>query len=110
MQCSLKFKLTKVVFSEAILGILKCKAFQATYSVKISLNHDILRYMFNGRGKSSADGMCMIYKESDFKKLCLPHFWHCYLDQLGQGVSIKFPLKLKPIVRFSKKAFDWWSW
>ena len=66
------------VFSEANSGVLKCKAVKATYSMGISLHHDILRYIFNCHGKSSADRMCMLYEESDFKKLCLPHYWHYY--------------------------------
>ncbi|XP_068681258.1 uncharacterized protein [Montipora foliosa] len=94
-----------VVFSEAILGILKCRAVKATYSAEISFDHDVLRYIFKGQGKGPQNGVSMLYEKDDLKRFCLPSYWYCYLDQLGQGATIDFPLKLKPVLRFSKKRF-----
>ena len=53
----------------------------------------------------SGDGISMLYEKDDFNRFCLPPYWYYYLNQLGQGVAISFPLKLKPVLRSSKKRF-----
>ena len=77
---------------------------KATYSTEILLDHDIIRYAFRGRGKLSGDRISMLY-EKDFSRLCLPSFWHYYLNQLGQGVAVNFPVKLKSVLKMSRKRF-----
>ena len=89
---------------EAILGLLKCKAVRATYSTEILLDHDI-RYLFRGRGKLLGDRISLLYEKEDFSRLCLPPFWYYYLNQLGQGVAVKFPIKLKSVLKISRKRF-----
>lgn len=78
---------------------------KATYSTEISLDHDIIRYVFGGRGKLSGDRISMLYEKEDFSRLCLPSFWHYYLNQLGQGVAVNFPVKLKSVLKMSRKRF-----
>ena len=46
----------------------------------------------------------MVY-DKDFSMLCLPPCWHYYLHQLGQNVAVNFPMKLKLVLRLSKKCF-----
>ena len=94
-----------VNFTEAILGLLKCKAVRATYSTEILLDHDIIRYLFRGRGKLSGDRISLLYEKEDFTRLCLPPFWYYYLNQLGQGVAVNFPIKLKSVLKMSRKRF-----
>lgn len=93
------------VFTYAILGILKSKAVKATYSVEIAIDHDIIRYIFRGHGTLSGDGISMLYELSDFSRFCLPSYWYYYLNELGQGSAVRFPLKLKLVLKFSKKRF-----
>ena len=76
-----------VNFTEAILGLLKCKAVRATYSTEILLDHDIIRYLFRGRGKLSGDRISLLYEKEDFSRLCLPLFWYYYLNQLGKALQ-----------------------
>lgn len=78
---------------------------KATYSAEIPVDHDILRYIFRGRGTLSGDGISMVYEITDFRRFCLPSYWYYYLNELGQGIAVSFPLKLKPVLKFSKKRF-----
>ena len=75
---------------------------KATYSTEILLGHDITRYVFGGRGKLSGDGISMLCEKEDFVRPCLPLFWHYYLNQLGQGVAVNFPVKLKSMLKMSR--------
>ena len=45
----------------------------------------------------------MLYELTDFSRFCLPSYWHYYLNELGQGIVVHFPLKLKQVLKFSKK-------
>lgn len=47
----------------------------------------------------------MLYEKEDFSRLFLPPFWHYYLNQLGQGVAVNFPIKLKSVLKMSRKCF-----
>ena len=78
---------------------------KATYSVEIVIDHDIIRYIFRGHGTLSGDGILMLYELTDFSRFCLPSYWHYYLNELGQGIAVRFPLKLKQVLKFSKKRF-----
>ena len=80
---SKRLEAAAVNFTEAILGLLKCKAVKATYSTEILLDHDIIRYLFSGWDKLLWDRISMLYDE-DFSRLCLPH-------QLEQCVAVNCP-------------------
>lgn len=73
---------------------------KATYSAEIPVDHDILRYIFRGRGTLSGDGISMVYEITDFSRFCLPSYWYYYLNELGQGIAVSFHLKLKPVLNF----------
>ena len=47
----------------------------------------------------------MLYEQTDFSRFCLPLYWYYYLNELGQGIAVRIPLKLKPVLKFSKKRF-----
>ena len=47
----------------------------------------------------------MLYEKDDFSRFCLPQFWHYYLNQVGEGVVVNFPIKLKSALKMSKKRF-----
>ena len=85
--------------------MLKCKAVKATFPAEILIHHNIIRYLFRGRAKLSGDGVSVVYEKDDFNRFCLPSFWHYYLNQLGQGVAVEFPVKLHSVLRMSKKCF-----
>ena len=88
-------------FVEAVLAILKCRV---NYSTKVSIDHDIIRFVFRNKGTSATDGY-LLYEKDDFSRFCLPPFWYYYLDELGQGISVNFPIKLKSKLAFDSKRF-----
>ena len=94
-----------VVFLEAILGILKCKRHCLLYSATVDIEHDILRYVFQNKGQATPDGKFMLYQKNDFARLKLPEYWDYYLDVLGQGVKINFPVKLRSKLCFVQKRY-----
>lgn len=73
--------------------------------MEIAVDHDVIRHIFRGHGTLSGDGISMLYELTDFSKFCLPLYWYYYLKELGQGIAIRFPLKLKLVLKFSKKRF-----
>ncbi|XP_031559337.1 uncharacterized protein LOC116295605 [Actinia tenebrosa] len=93
------------LFLEAVLTILKSNAVKVSYSAEIRLDHDIVRYVFRGKGKQAADGVCMLYDKYDFIRFDLPEYWYYYLHELGQGIAIDFPIKLKTVLSFVKKRY-----
>ena len=91
-------------FLEAVLGILKCKSTRVIYTTSVNIDHDIVRYIFRNKGAAAPDGF-MLYEKDDVCRLCLPSFWYYYFDELGQGVAIDFPVKLKTKLTFHSKRF-----
>ncbi|XP_028404815.1 uncharacterized protein LOC114527383 [Dendronephthya gigantea] len=91
-------------FVEAVLGILKSKSCRANFITKVPIDNDIIRYVFRNKGISASAGY-MLYEKEDFSRFCLPPFWDYYLDELGQGVAVDFPVKLKPILKFHPKRY-----
>jgi hypothetical protein len=47
----------------------------------------------------------MLYEKDDFERFELPFYWYYYLDELGQGIMLKFPLKIKTKLSFAQKRF-----
>ena len=41
--------------------------------------------------------------KEDFSRFCLPPFWYYYFDELGEGVSVDFLVKLKTKLGFHSK-------
>ena len=90
---------------EAVLSVLKCKAVKVTYSAVASIDHDVMRYVFKNKGIVAADGKCMFYEKDDFSRFILPKYWYYYLSELGIGIAVDFPIKLKTVLGYSFKRF-----
>lgn len=60
-------------FVEAVLGILKCKSVCVSLNTYISIDHDIIRYIFKNKGSIAPDGFNLYMKE-DFSRFCLHPF------------------------------------
>ena len=67
------------------------------------MDHDIVRHIFQGKGQESPDGKFMLYEKDDFERFELPFYWYYYLDELGQGIMLKFLLKIKTKLSFVQK-------
>jgi hypothetical protein len=93
------------LFMEAILTILTSNAVKAIHSTETRIYHDILRYVFRGKGKQAADGEHMLYEKDDFSRFDLPKYRYYYVNQLAQGIAVDFPIKLKSILNWGKKRY-----
>ena len=94
-----------VTFMDAILGMLKCRLHRIQFTATVEIDHDIIRFVFQNKGRMTADRKFMLYEKEDFDRFQLPSYWHYYLDELGQGVKVKFPIKLKTRLGFIQKRF-----
>ena len=91
----LPYERASVLFLEGVLGILKRKCHRVQFNATIDVDHDIVCHVFQGKGQESPDGKFMLYEKDDFERFELPFYWYYYLDELGQGIMLKFPLKIK---------------
>ena len=98
-----QLEVASATFLEALLSILKCKSIRMQHSITVSLDHDIIRFVFGNNGTPSEDKF-IVYENDDFSRLCLPPFWHYYFE-LGQGVQVDFPVKLKTQLSFKSKRY-----
>lgn len=50
-----------------------------------------------------------LYEKEDFSRLmpALSNHWWYYLDELGEGQAVDFPVKIKPIVTWTSLHFIW---
>ena len=76
---------------------------QFQHQHKYTVDHDIVRYIFKNNRSIAPDGFNLYVKE-DFSRFCLPPFWY-YFDELCEGVSVDFPVKLKTKLGFHSKRF-----
>lgn len=47
----------------------------------------------------------MLHELTDFSRFWLPSYWYYYLYGLREGIAVHFPLRLKLLLKFSKKRF-----
>lgn len=70
---------------------LKSKSRAATV---LSFHHDCYRFLFFGKGRPSKDGKSTMLEKDDFARCNIHDLWEQCLDKLGDGVRIKFPVKI----------------
>lgn len=93
------------LFIEGILSILRSNAIKINYPSELRLDYDIVRYAFRGKSKTAHDGVSMLYEKNNFCRLELLTYWWYYLNELGEGIAVDFPTKLKTSLTHSKKYF-----
>ena len=90
-------------FASGVLHLLKSKAMGNGY---ISMDHDCLRYITQGKGTSSEHRRYYLFERSDFGRLpMLPSDWWYFLNQHGEGKKVDFPMKIKAALGWSPKKF-----
>jgi hypothetical protein len=45
----------------------------------------------------------MLYGKNHFTRFELPPYWYYYLNQLGEGIAVDFPVKVKTVLTYSRK-------
>ena len=94
-----------VIFSEAVLSLLKSKSVRLRFTETVCIDHDIIRFVLKNKGRASPNDKFMLYDKEDFLNFGLPQFWNYYLDALGQGVKVLFPIKIKMKLGFTSTRF-----
>lgn len=70
------------------------------------MDQDVFRYLLRGRGRPATNysGVVLLEK-ADFDRFNLPHYWHYFLNELGEGGEpLPFPLEQNPILANPQKG------
>jgi hypothetical protein len=86
----------------AILSKLKSRSRTPTV---MDFDHDCWRLLFHGKGKSKQKMLFKFYEREDFASCNFSAKWDQYLNKHGDGVKIKFPIKMKIHLSHSPKVF-----
>lgn len=71
-------------------------------AVSINMDLDVWRYLTSGKGQASEHKGYTLYEKEDFYKFkFLPSDWFYVLNEHGEGTTIDFPIKAKPIISWS---------
>lgn len=71
----------------------------------VECDHDIFRYLVREKGyPSNVSGATMLDKD-DFVQFMLPSSWYYTLNKDGDGYSVEFPVRAKPVLKRSRKDF-----
>ena len=67
----------------------------------MEIRHDVFNYIFIGQGRPSTKSGCILLEKNDFNhcsffKECTD--WDTYIDNLGDGTQVAFPIKAKALV------------
>lgn len=71
--------------------------------ILLEFRHDVFKYLFYGMGKPAEQKQWTLYEEKDFSRCKLPENWSCLFDCHGDGVKIKYPLKMRTFLGRSPK-------
>ena len=72
----------------------------------LDFEHDCFRYLFYGKGRQSRDNKYLLLEKNDFVKCRFVDNWDVVLDRIGDGVSIKYPVKVRAFLSKSPKSFS----
>lgn len=77
-----------------------------TQSVSLEFRHDVFKYLFNGKGRRGEERNWQLYEENDFSRCKLPRNWSCKYDKHGDGVRIRYPVKMRKFLTLSQKTYQ----
>lgn len=67
----------------------------------MEMRHDVFNHIFRGRGRPSVKSGCILLEKNEFSrcsffKECSD--WDTYVDNLGDGNRVVFPIRAKPFM------------
>lgn len=68
-------------------------------------DHDCFRFLFFGKGKQSRDKKSILLEKEDFINCNFVDNWDVVLDVNGDGVMIKYPVKVRTLLTKSPKSY-----
>lgn len=92
----------------AILQHLKSKHQTSSAITVIDMKHDVFRYLFRGKGRTSSKAGCTLLEREDFHrcKFFNTNDWDTYIDNLGDGAKVMFPIRVKPYLSWGPKTYS----
>ena len=91
----------------AILQYLKIRHQVASATVVLDMRHDVFQYIFKGKGKPSTRSRCILLERNDFSRCTFYkecEDWDMYVDHLGDGTRVVFPIRAKSFVSWGPKT------
>ena len=71
----------------------------------LEFRDDVYKYLFLGKGRTAVEKNWNSFYENDFCRCRLPTNWNSIYDKHGDGVEIRFPLKLRTIFQLSLRTY-----
>ena len=72
----------------------------------LDFEHDCFRYLFYGKGRQSRDDKYLLLEKHDFIRCKFVDNWDVAIDRIGDGVAIKYPVKVRAFLAKSPKSFS----
>jgi hypothetical protein len=93
-----------VKFLCRLKGKLKSKSLDPIFN--IDMDHDVFRFLFNGKGHPANMAGAVLLDKHDFDRMPLldESWWYC-LKKNGEGSKVDFPIRAKPILRKSTSHY-----
>ena len=90
------------------LGILqhtKAKQGHADAPTTIEMRHDVFNYLFKGKGKQSGRRGHQEFEKNDFCRCRFPDGWDIYIDKLGDGQRVVFPIRARKFLSWGPTTY-----
>lgn len=81
-----------------VMQHLRGKHGHADSSTIVEMRHDVFQYLFKGKGVPSGRAGHLNLVKEDFGRCHLPDGWDVYVDRLGDGQQINFPVQVRPFL------------
>lgn len=72
----------------------------------LDFEHDCFRYLFYGKGRQSRDNKYLLLEKNYFIRCEFVDNWDVVLDRTGDGVAIKYRVKVRVFLTKSPKTFS----
>ena len=89
-----------------LLQHLRSKHGNSDTSTTVEMRHDVFKNLFKNKGKQSQRRGWFEYDWQDFAHRNLPASWDAYIDRLGEGKKITFPVLAKPVLQWGPKTYE----
>ena len=75
-------------------------------TVYLEFRHDVCKYLFNGKGRPAKEKNWHLYEADDFCRCKVLNNWSCIFDRHGDGVRVRFPVKMRKFLTLSPKTYE----
>lgn len=70
------------------------------------MDHDVFRFLVKGKGREAKDFPgSLLLEKADFSRFKMHKYLWYFLNSQGQGRRVHFPIRAKPVLRWSAKQY-----